>query len=57
MAVTMTRETDKRADDDAKRYPSELHRRQRAKNLAVAGVLAGLCVLFYLVAIVRMSGS
>jgi len=32
-------------------------RRLRAKNLAVAGVLAGLALLFYLVAIVKMSGG
>ena len=36
---------------------SEPKRRLRAKNLAVAGVLAGLALLFYLVAIVKMSGS
>ena len=35
----------------------EPKRRLRAKNLAVAGVLAGLALLFYLVAIVKMSGS
>ena len=35
----------------------EPKRRLRAKNLAVAGVLAGLALLFYLVAIVKMSGG
>jgi hypothetical protein len=34
--------------DDAAR------RRQRAKNLAIGGLIAGLCLLFYLITIVRM---
>ena len=29
-------------------------RRQRAKNLAIGGLVAGLCLLFYLITIVRM---
>jgi hypothetical protein len=29
-------------------------RRQRAKNLAIAALIAGLCALFYLITIVRM---
>ncbi len=35
---------------------AEIQRRQRKKNLALAGVLVGLAVLFYLVAIVRIGG-
>lgn len=39
------------ADD---RQPSEMHRRQRSKNIALGLVLFGLVVLFYVVAIVKM---
>lgn len=46
------------ARDDTKRPgQSDMHRRQRGKNLALLAVLVSLCVLFYLVAIVRMGGS
>jgi hypothetical protein len=37
-----------------KRFPSEVHRRQRWKNLAMLAVLVGLVVLFYVVTVVRM---
>jgi len=49
------RERDRR--DDAERHPSDLHRRRRGKNIALAVVLGGLVVLFYIVAIVKMSGN
>ena len=55
--VAMVKDNDSSGPEDAGRHPSEVHRRQRAKNLAVAGVLVGLAVLFYFVAIVRMSGG
>lgn len=55
--TAMAKNSDNSTPEDAGRYPSEVHRRKRAKNLAVAGVLVGLVVLFYLVAIVRMSGG
>jgi hypothetical protein len=42
------------ADD---RYPSEMHRRQRGKNIALGLVLFGFVVLFYVVAIVKIGGS
>lgn len=42
------------ADD---RRPSEMHRRQRGKNIAVAIVLFGMVVLFYVVAIVKIGGG
>lgn len=42
---------------DTNRNLIELKRRLRIKNFAVAGVLAGLALLFYLVALVRMSGG
>lgn len=44
----------KAADDG---QPSEMHRRQRGKNIALALVLVGLVVLFYVVAIVKISGG
>ena len=40
-----------------KRYRSELHRRQRTKNLALMAVLVAFVILVYLVAIVRMGGG
>ena len=32
----------------------ERKRRQRTKNLAIGAVVAGLCLLFYIITIVRM---
>lgn len=40
-----------------KRFRSEVHRRQRKKNLALFALLAGFVILIYFVAIVRMSGG
>ena len=40
-----------------KRYRSELHRRQRVKNLALMAVLVAFVILVYFVAIVRMGGG
>jgi len=45
---------------DTKHRPksgSEMHRRQRGKNLALFGVLLFLVLLIYIVAMVRMSGG
>jgi len=42
------------ADD---RQSSDMHRRQRGKNIALGLALAGAAVLFYVVAIVKMSGG
>jgi hypothetical protein len=36
---------------------SELEKRRRAKNIAVALVLAGLVALFYLITLVKLTGS
>lgn len=48
----------KMADDKDKRgYPSEVHKRQRSKNLAMLAVLVGLVVLFYAVSFVLMKGN
>ena len=43
--------------DDKRRYRSEMHRRQRSKNLTMLAVLVGLVVLFYVIAVVRMGGN
>ena len=43
--------------NDGKKWRSAMHRRQRAKNLAVMAVLVGLVVLFYVLSIVRMGGG
>jgi hypothetical protein len=43
------------APDQGQRFDAaELRRRQRVKNWLVGGIVAGLCVLFYLLTIVRM---
>jgi hypothetical protein len=44
-------------DNDKGRYPSKMHKRQRSKNLTMLAVLAGLVVLFYVVALVRIGGG
>jgi hypothetical protein len=51
----MDRQPDRRDNDG--RDPGERQRRLRSRNLAVAGVLAALVVLFYVVAIVKMGGG
>ena len=47
----------KNEENAEKRYPSDLHRKQRTKNIALMLLLAGFAVLVYFVAIVRMSGG
>lgn len=42
-------------DNDKRRDPAEAKKRLRSKNLTMLAVLVGLVVLFYAVAIVRMS--
>lgn len=49
--------TDMTDPNDKRRYPSEVHRRQRRKNLAMLAMLFGWAVLLYLVAILRMGGA
>lgn len=44
-------------DNDKQEDRSDMHRRQRSKNLTMLFVLGGLAVLFYVVAIVRMGGE
>lgn len=48
---------EKQAREAARRQPSEAHRRQRSKNIALGLLLAGMAALFYVVAIVKMSGG
>jgi hypothetical protein len=40
-----------------KSYRSDVHRRQRKKNLALFALLAAFAILIYFVAIVRMGGG
>tara|TARA_B100000674_G_scaffold497620_1_gene532105 strand:+ start:1028 stop:1198 length:171 start_codon:yes stop_codon:yes gene_type:complete len=55
--VVVARNNGKQTPKDMDQNFIEPKRRLRAKNLAVAGVLAGLALMFYLVAIVKMSGG
>ncbi len=57
MGASMTTAGNMAGKDDKRRYPSEMHRRQRSKNLAMLAVLVGLVVLFYVVSLVRMGGG
>lgn len=36
---------------------SETDRRRRQKNIALAVILAALCLLFYLITIVKLTGN
>ena len=47
----------KDADKAGKRFPSELHRKQRNKNRVLMLALIGFAVLVYFVAIVRMGAG
>jgi hypothetical protein len=47
----------KEPQNGGKRYRSEVHRRQRKKNIALFVLLAGFAVLVYFVALVRMGGG
>ena len=56
--MTTRTATDTMAEDDEKgRFPSEMHKRQRSKNLTMLAVLVGLVALFYVLALVRMGGG
>ena len=54
MGVRTTMARDMAEDNEKRRYPSEMHKRQRSKNLTMLAVLVGLVVLFYVVTIIRM---
>lgn len=41
-------------NDDRRPGDSDMHRRQRTKNLVMAGLLLGMVVIFFLLTIVRM---
>lgn len=44
-------------NDDRRPSDSDMHRRQRTKNLVMAGLLLGMVVVFFLLTIVRMGGK
>jgi len=46
---------DNKNEDKAGR--SDMHKRQRSKNIALALAIGGFCVLVYVVSLVRMSGG
>lgn len=41
-------------NDDRRPGDSDMHRRQRTKNLVMAGLLLGMVAIFFLLTIVRM---
>jgi len=51
LAMNAQKETDRRRD------PGDRQRRLRSRNIAIAAILGALVVLFYVVTIVKMSGS
>ena len=58
MSELVMDENEKQARKASERHrPSEAHRRQRGKNIALGAVLFCMVVLFYVVAIVKMSGG
>ena len=54
--TAMTKQDDTEFDGNIRRDPKQVHRRQRGKNLAVAGALIGFVAIIYLVSIVKISG-
>ena len=42
--------------DERRPGDSDMHRRQRAKNLVMAGFLLALVVIFFILSLVRMGG-
>ncbi|MBS0520013.1 MAG: hypothetical protein JSR90_15070 [Proteobacteria bacterium] len=45
------------ADDDRRPGDSDMHRRQRGKNLFMLGVLLAIAVVFFMLTMVRMGGK
>ena len=43
--------------DDRRPGDSDMHRRQRSKNLVMAAFLVALVVIFFLLSLVRMGGQ
>ena len=52
LAMNAHKETDRRRDERTDRQ-----RRLRSRNIAIAAILGALVLLFYIVTIVKMSGS
>lgn len=48
---------EQKADEDGIRLTPEQQRRRRARSLAIALVLGGLVILFYVVTIVKLGGN
>lgn len=48
---------DNKKDDKAAPGDSDMHKRQRNKNIALALAIGGFCLLVYVVSLVRMSGG
>lgn len=38
-------------------HRSEVHRRQLRKNLAVLGIIAGVCAMIWIVTMIKISGG
>lgn len=56
--ITRDRMADEqKADEDGIRLTPEQQRRRRARSLAIALVLGGLVILFYVVTIVKLGGN
>ena len=45
------------ADNDRRPGDSDMHRRQRSKNLLMLGILLGIAAIFFVLTLVRMRGT
>jgi hypothetical protein len=45
------------ADDDRRSGDSDMHRRQRSKNLFMLGVLLAIAAMFFALTLVRLRGT
>ncbi|MEQ8602407.1 MAG: hypothetical protein RIB45_03740 [Marivibrio sp.] len=57
MTAKVLKDENEEFDGDIRRDPKQVHRRQRGKNLAVAGLVVAFVVIVYLVSIVKMSSG
>ncbi|WP_425406424.1 hypothetical protein [Hwanghaeella sp.] len=48
---------DKKTQETPTHGGSDMHKRQRKKNIALALAISGFCLLVYVVSLVRMSGG
>lgn len=56
MSTILKDEERQALDGDIRRDPKQVHRRQRGKNLVVAGLVVAFVAVVYIVSIVRMGG-